>query len=65
SGISISLKEIILYLKKKLDSNSKIKFGAIPYRKNEMMNFCLDISKLENILNKKLNLEWKDKILKI
>ena len=62
SGISISLKEIILYLKEKLNSKSEIKFGAIPYRENEMMNFCLDISKLENILNKKLNLKWIDKI---
>lgn len=62
SGISISLKEIILYLKEKLNSSSEIKFGTIPYRKNEMVNFSLDISKLENILNKKLNLEWKHKI---
>lgn len=30
-----------------------------------MMNFSLDISKLENILNKKLNLKWKDKLSKI
>ena len=62
SGISISLKEIILYLKDKLNSNSEIKFGAIPYRENEMMDFCLNISKLENILNKKLSLKWIDKI---
>ena len=62
SGISISLKEIILYLKDKLNSNSKIKFGAIPYRENEMMNFYLDISKLENILNEKLSLNWLEKI---
>lgn len=62
SGINISLKEIILYLKEKLKSKSEIKFGAIPYRENEMMNFCLDISKLENILNRKLSLEWIDKI---
>ncbi len=62
SGISISLKEIILYLKNKLNSNSEVKFGAIPYRENEMMNFCLDIFKLENILNKKLSLEWINKI---
>lgn len=62
SGISISLKEIILYLKDKLNSNSEIKFGAIPYRENEMMDFCLDISKLENILNRKLSLKWIDKI---
>ena len=57
SGISISLKETILYLREKLNSSSEIKFGVIPYRENEMMNFYLDISKLENILNKKLNLE--------
>ena len=62
SGISISLKEIILYLKDKLNSNSEIKFGVIPYRENEMMNFCLDISKLEKILDKKLNLNWLEKI---
>ena len=62
SGISISLKEIILYLKDRLNSNSEIKFGAIPYRENEMMNFYLDISKLENILNEKLSLNWLEKI---
>ena len=63
SGISISLKEIILYLKEKLNSSSEIKFGAIPYRENEMIDFCLDISKLENILNRKLNLKWLEKII--
>lgn len=63
SGISISLKEIILNLKEKLNSKSEIKFGAIPYRENEMMDFCLDIYKLENILNRKLNLEWLEKII--
>lgn len=62
SGINISLKEIILYLKEKLGSKSEIKFGAIPYRENEMMDFCLDVYKLENILNRKLILEWIDKI---
>lgn len=63
SGISISLKDIILYLKEKLNSTSEIKFGAIPYRENEMMNFCLNISKLENILNKELKLKWLEKII--
>ncbi|WP_294658784.1 NAD(P)-dependent oxidoreductase [uncultured Fusobacterium sp.] len=63
SGISISLKDIILYLKEKLNSTSEIKFGAIPYRENEMMNFCLDISKLESILDKKLKMKWLEKII--
>ena len=62
SGTSISLKDIILYLKEKLNSTSEIKFGAIPYRENEMMDFCLDISKLESILNKKLKMEWLEKM---
>ena len=63
SGTSISLKDIILYLKEKLNSTSEIKFGAIPYRENEMMNFCLNISKLENILNKELKMKWLEKII--
>mgnify|MGYP000244082618 CR=1 FL=1 len=63
SGISIALKEIILNLKEKLNSKSEIRFGAIPYRENEMMDFCLDISKLENILSRKLKLEWLEKII--
>lgn len=62
SGISISLKEIILNLREELNSKSEIRFGAIPYRENEMMDFCLDISKLENLLNRNLNLEWLEKI---
>ena len=64
SGRSISLKEIILHLKNKLNSNSGIKFGAIPYRENEMMDFCLNISKLENILNKKLSLNWLEQLIR-
>ncbi|STO32277.1 dTDP-glucose 4,6-dehydratase [Fusobacterium necrogenes] len=63
SGISISLKAIILNSKEKLNSKSEIRFGAIPYRENEMMDFCLDISKLESILNRKLKLEWLEKII--
>ena len=63
SEISISLKDIILYLKEKLNSTSEIKFGAIPYRENEMMNFCLNISKLESILDKELKLKWLEKII--
>ena len=64
SGTSISLKDIILYLKEKLNSTSEIKFGAIPYRENEMMDFCLDISKLESILNQELKLKYLEKLVR-
>jgi nucleoside-diphosphate-sugar epimerase len=47
SGKSIRLKEIILFCKSYLDSNSEINFGKIPYRENEMMNFQLDIRKFK------------------
>lgn len=48
SGKSMSLKEIILFCKDYINSNSEIEFGKIPYRENEMMDFRLDITKLKN-----------------
>lgn len=51
SGESLSLKDIILYLKDILNSNSEINFGAFPYRENEMMDFKLDIKKLNRLDN--------------
>lgn len=48
SGKSISLKEIILFCKELVNSDSKVDFGKIPYRENEMMNFKLDMEKLRN-----------------
>jgi nucleoside-diphosphate-sugar epimerase len=47
SGKSNSLKEIILYCKEYIKSESVIDFGKIPYRENEMMNFQLDIRKFK------------------
>lgn len=45
SGESISLREVILFCKEYINSDSKILFGEIPYRENEIMNFVLDNSK--------------------
>lgn len=47
SGKSYSLKEIILYCKEYIKSESVIDFGKIPYRENEMMNFQVDIRKFK------------------
>jgi nucleoside-diphosphate-sugar epimerase len=52
SGASISLKEIIETLKKKLHSTSMVNYGAKPYRENEMMDLRCDTSKLLRICPK-------------
>ena len=56
SGISIALKDIIEIAKHELGSKSVINYGAIPYRENETMNLCCDISLLEQIINKDLDI---------
>ncbi len=50
SGKSIALKEIIENYKKKFNSSSKINYGALPYRENDAMDLCCDITKLNTIL---------------
>lgn len=52
SGNSRSLKEIIEYYRLKFKSASTIKYGAIPYRENEVMDLRCDISKLLHIINR-------------
>lgn len=64
SGRSLSLKEFVLILKEILDSNSEIKFGALKYRENEIMQFNVSIEKLEKILNKKIDISLKEDIKK-
>lgn len=49
SGESLSLKEIIEFLKDKLKSKATVEYGALLYRENEMMEFELNIDKLKKI----------------
>jgi nucleoside-diphosphate-sugar epimerase len=37
SGETISIKELMLFLKKYMGANSRLNFGAIPYQANELM----------------------------
>jgi nucleoside-diphosphate-sugar epimerase len=37
SGETISIKELMLFLKEQIGSSSQLNFGAIPYRENELM----------------------------
>lgn len=52
SGIQFRLKDIILYIQRKLEiSDSKILFGKLPYRNNEIMNFKISNKKIKNIIS--------------
>ena len=50
SGEGKSIKNLALEFKKLLKSDSKINFGAIPYRKNEVWDMTGDNSRIKDIL---------------
>lgn len=48
SGVKTSIKEMILLLQKLMKKeNVQLNFGAVPYRKNEMLDYTVDISALQ------------------
>jgi len=49
SGEYISIKKLMLFLKKKIGSSSYLNFGAIPYRENELMKSDTNIELLKNL----------------
>jgi nucleoside-diphosphate-sugar epimerase len=51
SGISITLKDFVLMAQKIFSSKSKINFGKIPYRNDQVMNMRTDVSKLTSTLD--------------
>lgn len=54
SGKSISLKNIIEICKAELNSKSIINYGALPYRKNEVMDLCCSMDKYFEIIGNNL-----------
>ena len=57
SGVKTSIKAMVLQLQKLMHKeNVKLNFGAVPYRKNEMLAYTVDISALEG-------LGWKAKVV--
>jgi nucleoside-diphosphate-sugar epimerase len=48
TGRLISIKELMIMMKQKTNSLSELKFGALPYRENEMMHSIID----NNIISK-------------
>ena len=49
SGESIKLKKLLNNIKYKLNSSSNLNFGTIKYRKNEIMNSQIDISRIKQL----------------
>jgi nucleoside-diphosphate-sugar epimerase len=49
SGETVSIKELMLFLKGQTNSISQLNFGAIPYRENELMISETDIEPLRNL----------------
>ena len=56
SNVEIRIRELVLILKKILNSSSEINFGSMDYRKNEIMKYKIDNTKVKN------NLNWLPKI---
>ncbi len=57
SGVEYRLKDVILLLREKTNSKSKINFGAIPYRQNEIMRYACDNTKIIS------NTSWRPEVI--
>jgi len=56
TGESISIKNFVVEIKHQLKSTSRLAFGALPMRENEIMESKADLKKLNNILS------WRPKV---
>ena len=52
SGDSVSLKSIIETCKAVIGKDSEIRYGALPYRENEVMDLKCSVEKLSQIIDK-------------
>ncbi len=62
SGESVSLKAIIEHCKAVIGSTSQVNYGAIPYRKNEMMDLRCSVSKLESIIGHTIKFDMLNRL---
>ena len=51
SGIPVKLANLAMNLEKMLNRNGLVHHGSIPYRKNEIMEYCVDLRKAEGLLH--------------
>ena len=62
SGESISLKSIIEICKNHIGSSSEIKYGALPYRENEVMDLRCDEGKLSKTINHEIKFNINNRL---
>lgn len=62
SGESISLKEIIELCRDEIQSNSKINYGALPYRENEAMDLRCDIKNTKSLINQSIAFNTRNRL---
>ena len=59
-GHGVKVRELVEFLKKALGSSSELRFGSLPYRENEMMDFECDIRELEGVLQHGIRRDFFD-----
>ena len=65
TGESIPIKNFVIEIKHQLKSSSMLDFGALPTRKNEIMESKADLKKLNNILSWHPKVDIKQGISKL
>ena len=55
-------KEIIEYCRQITGSESKVNYGALPYRENEMMDLRCSVNKLETIIGERIRFKTFDRV---
>lgn len=63
SGESVALKGIIEWAKDYLKSDSKVHYGALPYRENEVMDLRCSVDKLSSIIGKPVHFDLKERLI--
>ena len=51
SGTSIKLKEMAINISNMINANEYLKIGELPYRKSEIMNYSVEVTKAASLLN--------------
>lgn len=65
SGDSRPLKEFVMQIKAQLNSTSELKFGAIPYGDNGIINIQPNVKKIQEELNWKCKVDFREGINRI
>jgi nucleoside-diphosphate-sugar epimerase len=65
TGVGTSIRDIATKIVSLTDSNSKLEFGAIPYRKGENMNLTADLKNAKRLLNWNSNIDLNAGLKKI